>query len=636
MEDQSLEGLTHAQPVEAVRIPTPGSTVLAVTQPDLLEQLEPQVGLGGLLSDHEWGTRVSRANNAELLANSPGYASLVQYLDREVTEATRGETTLRAEGLLPRRFDTRWLRSADARFELTGVLNRVDRMDFDRTTCGEIRMIYRLAYRRADLRPAVHSRLPFTLAAIYDVLGAPGRDGYSGCVAAAQRFQVDRPLATREAFLAWLRERFDATNGARFRFRQLEVNAQVIRVPSESAPELGGHAEYLLRVMKYAPTGPGGRPVRLEPVALENTPDVSRLSQDPALKRELVDWLVDNAGDVDRGVVQIPERFLAREATSFTTHGSNRRANHPFTQVLSQADLSRISFGGMQNIRSAAGFIERLDNMTCQGCHQSGSVAGFHLLGHDRAASIHALNAVRLAISAHLKYDLERRNSYQYNLVRRAAPETRRPLSYAPFRDRAVPAGSPCLVPATRDANFRTSWGCEAGLSCKVVTDGNVSVDVGMCVRPASESVGGDPCMSGALHETVARPRETTVGETRFGCGNLACLPPIEGTPAGLCIGACAPGNRAYHPDEICAFNGGASFDACAASGNFAACLDGSTTRGLRTACDDDHPCREDYICQRFFEPTASGFRASAERRGFCVPTYFLFQLRLDGHPAPR
>jgi hypothetical protein len=42
---------------------------------------------------------------------------------------------------------------------------------------------------------------------------------------------------------------------------------------------------------------------------------------------------------------------------------------------------------------------------------------------------------------------------------------------------------------------------------------------------------------------------------------------------------------------------------------------------GLR-ACSEDAPCRDDYICAR----TPSG-------NGACIPPYFLFQLRVDGHP---
>ncbi|MFN7697796.1 MAG: S-layer homology domain-containing protein [Deltaproteobacteria bacterium] len=602
------------------RIPREGEVVVSVLGQDVLQSLEAQLGLGSLFSLHEWGTRRERRNNRDLADNSPWYASLATYVEGEVTAAQRGErTTLEAAGLEPRRLDTRWLTSRDAHFDLIALVNRIDRMDLDPSSCGEIRLLYRLTYRRTDLSPPVSSRMPMTVAVVYDVIGSPGGSGYAGCVEAARSFQVNRNLTSTGEYATWLAERFDGADSRRLRFRQVELNVQAIRIPSESAPELGGQAEYLMRVM--APRA-GAR--ALAPIPLPNTPDVSRLQRDPEARERLRRWIVANAADIDRGTAQVPEEFLTSVATAFTTHGSNRRVNHPYSQVFRAEDLSGVSFDGLST-RSREGLLERLDDSTCQGCHMGASVAGFHVLGHDPDAFGHALNRVRLAHSTHYGYELERRQRYHDRLVQNRAPNTRRPLSYLPPTSRRVPAGSPCL------GDDR----CGGGSSCEVVTSGDAPVNVGMCVRPASRSVGGDPCLSGALRESVSSPRSTSVGTSRFGCGEYACLPPEEGTPAGLCIASCAPGNRERSGDDMCAYNGGISFDTCAASGNFAACLGTSTTRGLRTACDELTPCREDYICQRFVDPAASTAHATGGR-GFCVPTYFLFQMRLDGHPRPR
>jgi len=67
--------------------------------------------------------------------------------------------------------------------------------------------------------------------------------------------------------------------------------------------------------------------------------------------------------------------------------------------------------------------------------------------------------------------------------------------------------------------------------------------------------------------------------------------------------------------------------------------------RGLLDTCTIDRPCREDYICQQIPDFLAHAEHpASAERItalhargiGFCTPTCFVYQLRLDGHPEPR
>src|SRR6185503_8583234 len=92
-------------------------------------------------------------------------------------------------------------------------------------------------------------------------------------------------------------------------------------------------------------------------------------------------------------------------------------------------------------------------------------------------------------------------------------------------------------------------------------------------------------------------------------------------------------------------------------------CLEARVVRAMLDACAPGHFCREDYICQklpdydRIADRDYGNTRASTGRRanlstpaqinartlralqsaqvGFCVPTYFLFNMRLDGHPSP-
>src|SRR6185436_14129749 len=87
---------------------------------------------------------------------------------------------------------------------------------------------------------------------------------------------------------------------------RIVVNAQQVRWPSAVRPDLGGHAEYLLR--SFVPSGDTYAP---EP--LENTPDTARLAREPKLKAELLAWLSDagNLKAVDVGTPFLPERFLA-------------------------------------------------------------------------------------------------------------------------------------------------------------------------------------------------------------------------------------------------------------------------------------------------------------------------------------
>ena len=59
---------------------------------------------------------------------------------------TEAGKTLRLNGNVARVFNEKWLGSSDGLFILSGVVNRIDRRDFDPAHCGELRFIYRLGY----------------------------------------------------------------------------------------------------------------------------------------------------------------------------------------------------------------------------------------------------------------------------------------------------------------------------------------------------------------------------------------------------------------------------------------------------------------------------------------------------------
>ena len=142
--------------------------------------------------------------------------------------------------------DMRWLRSPAARLRLVGVVNRLDRRDFHdlraEAGCGEMRLIFRLSYSFQE-----------------------GRQGQGPVVEHAVQFQrgLRRAARRRMARAAMLRcagrrttARSPTPNGwpagpldrQHLRFRQLELNAQVVRFPSGQEPQFGGQAVYLMRI----------------------------------------------------------------------------------------------------------------------------------------------------------------------------------------------------------------------------------------------------------------------------------------------------------------------------------------------------------------------------------------------------
>jgi hypothetical protein len=122
---------------------------------------------------------------------------------------------------------------------------------------------------------------------------------------------------------------------------------------------------------------------------------------------------------------------------------------------------------------------------------------------------------------------------------------------------------------------------------------------------------------------------------------DYTCRPPKIGVPGGLAYRACNDRDKNFAgfkpgkpmPNEICGLVGGKKFDVCVATNNFDQCLGGAVNRGNRPACSVDHFCREDYMCQALPPDTPGIDKVTGI--GFCSPTYFIFQMRIDNHATP-
>lgn len=589
---------------------------------------------------------------AALQASSPLYADLARQLGNDV-KSLRAEMAADKRPLFEvtddnvgRILDLRWLASPLASFRLVGIVNRVDRRDFTALTshpsCGEVRLIYRLAYRFRRGKTVYASRMPVNINAVFDV---PARGGLP-CPDLARAWTPPGAGMDPAATANWLQ----SGPLAGLVLRQIEINAQVVRLPSGMETELGGQAIYLMRVFRIE----GDRPI---PRPLENTPDAARLAADAALRARLVDYVRANLPAIDRGVYQIPDEFLAVKALSFSTFGSARPANHPFASLFTPSDFAGLPYAELGTVASPAGLIARLDDGTCTGCHQGAATAGFHFIGYDEPDAV-AFNVVKVPISPHLYAEDARRRAYLAALAEGRAPDSFRPLSTAPPADwtspgRHVPAPAAatmaCLRPATT-APFRDAWTCGAGLSCEAIAHNpRLPVEMGQCMpKEDTALVSGMACLSGEIVAGRApyldrfrvlrqiNSRSPTVSPTAYNC-----RPAKLGVPGGSAYRQCTPAERAFagfsdgrRPAEICALVGGKAFDLCVATDNFAQCMDASVARGNRPACSLGQFCREDFMCQAL-PATIPGAAAIARDTGFCSPTYFVFQMRIDGHPDP-
>jgi len=575
---------------------------LVLDDPVLLQQIERQgFGFGELVAGSE------PADNQRLYRTTP-YRSMVDSLSADLQALPQADRRLGTGMRFAHRlFDARWLRSPAARYELVGIVNRLDRAPFSPGSCGETRFIYRLAYRTGDGAAAVYSRLPMTVNAVF--LARPGVDG--SCQPWAQRWLTLARDLPQQGVSAWGSANLGrGTTFTREHLKSVEVNLQSVRWPSTVRPDMAGHAEYLLRVFR-----PDGERYTL--AALENTPDVSRIAADPALKERLRAWLLApaNRQAVEDGVAQLPEAFLARRATSVALHGTHRLANMPFSQLFSEADFAELSFEQGQHVRSAHGYLRRLNDLTCAGCHQGRSVAGFHFLGADRADTS-AVNAIAVAASPHFLRDQPRRRAHLDAVASGELPVTARPLSVRADQGEGD-FGSHCGL---GDPSF-AAWTCRAGLQCQVVSKDDQLSRTGVCLP--EQPMAGSACQPATMVHHAHPHRDRLTAQQAQSCGaGAVCEQARVGFPGGMCSRGCtdlAPGETCGTIAILQGFN-----DCLARQQPFATCLSSNVRPAALKACSATAHCRDDYICAR----TAAG-------EGACIPPYFLFQLRVDGHPSP-
>lgn len=269
-------------------------------------------------------------------------------------------------------------------------------------------------------------------------------------------------------------------------------------------------------------------------------------------------------------------------------------------------------------VKSKAALVRRLDTMTCNGCHQSRSLAGFHVLGNDRA-EMPDVNALVEGISPHMRELLQFRRS---DIVEIANANMQ--IAHVPFAERGG-VGGYGTVCGLGDGGF-TSWTCDAGLTCSDINGD----DVGMCV-PEGTRTAGSACEESKV-ELSSNPHKDSVGTARV----LACALPNGnagrcvrsggdpgGFPMGMCSGRCTTAGK-VEAEGICGVAVPSGFNTCVAEGRpFADCIAGGSTQ-YRRACDAKTPCGADYVC--------SAVPNAPPGVGACMPPYFIFQARVDGH----
>ncbi len=486
---------------------------VAIIDPLALRELDRgRLGLGGMLLP-------MRSSNVPL-TNSQlfGWPSMVpvrqaidaefdRYIARHKADLPN-ETIGVGDGFDFQLFDRAQLYSSDTRFVLAGIVNRMDRAYVSEASCGEIRLIYRLTRTDVPLigENAVSQRLPMTLNLVLKAKGGPAIDHAGAaitCAEIARRWLAAGELSLTGSALA---EKLSANDGplALFDDRnidRIETNLQIAHAPKSALRDF--RTDYLLKVFNY-----DAQAQRFEEAPMENQIDRDRILADDNLKRDFKNWLLDpqHFGELDRGTILIPERFLATGAIAPTPVGFDASVLQPeFGLVQGEGSISKPVFSEsdvvaalrkaaadgvkLQNIRSVGGFERRLNDITCSGCHQTRGIGGFHCPGVDWMAAKPS-NSTVVPASPHFFGDQIRRRDILAALRDRRPPDYSRGFSSRPqSRGSAELAGNEysdgwgahCYQPAAQAADNDKSfgaWTCAEGLACQVA--GKAS-RMGMC-----------------------------------------------------------------------------------------------------------------------------------------------------------
>lgn len=410
-------------------------------------------------------------------------ADIARYVERHKAELPN-ESIGVGTGFAFELFDRAQLYSADTRFVLSGIVNRMDRAYVAPENCGEIRLIYRLTQTNAAAigEAAVTPRLPMTLNV---VLKAKGDGDAITCAEVARRW-----LAADGSALDLVHPK---------NIDRIETNLQIAHAPKSALRDF--RTDYLMKVFKYDAAS-----ATFVELPLEDQIDRELLLKDGRLAREFKTWLLapEHFSELDRGTLLIPDQFLAKSAVATTPAGFMPselmpayglvagESNKPvFTEDDIVGALEKAAKRGfaLQNIRSVAGFARRLNDVACAGCHQTRGIGGFHFPGVDWMAAKPS-NTTVVPASPHFFGDQVRRRDILTAFRDGKPPDFSKGFASRPQQRGSTELagteyedgwGAHCYVQHTRandnDKSFR-SWTCAEGLACEAAAP---ATRMGMC-----------------------------------------------------------------------------------------------------------------------------------------------------------
>jgi hypothetical protein len=241
------------------------------------------------------------------------------------------------------------------------------------------------------------------------------------------------------------------------------------------------------------------------------------------------------------------------------------------------------------------------------------------LLGEERDAD-QRLNALAVGLSPHASEELPWRARFLDAIVRQAPFGEPRPFAEHASANGRI--GSHCGL---GDPGFR-AWTCESGLACMDAAGDSV----GVCSPEATPL--GDACVVSKVPQNSDPHADIATNHVTTACDpsgpNTRCNAVKLGFPNGLCVADCAAEDSGkIQGSTICGgIPSAKGLTRCLTVERrpFKECLATTMNPALLRSCDATRPCRDDYACMRVKDGPSDV--------GACMPPYFAFQARVDGH----
>jgi hypothetical protein len=234
------------------------------------------------------------------------------------------------------------------------------------------------------------------------------------------------------------------------------------------------------------------------------------------------------------------------------------------------------------------------------------------LLGEERDPAAR-LNALTVGRSAHLQEELA------WRMGALVATAARKPQDPRPFAEHGSADGAFGMHCGLGDPGFK-SWTCAAGLKC-IDVHGDL---VGIC-SPSGEV--GDACVTSQVTLVADSHKDKLTSRQSKQCkGSGVACQDGAGFPDGLCADSCTQAGKTTGKKICGAVPMKDKNVHCLVDERrpFLDCLKESSVPVDLHTCNAKEPCRDDYACMRVDQGSLD--------TGACMPPYFAFQVRVDGH----